>query len=116
MDDTIFISQSKYAKNIVTKFGIENASHKRTPVTTYLKSTKDEKGVDMDQRVRARYKVEPKISHITQVNRILKYINGTSEHGMLYSHRTNSMLVGYCDASWEGSADDRKITSGDVSS
>ena len=36
MQDTIFISQSKYAKNIVKKFGLENASHKRTPTTTQI--------------------------------------------------------------------------------
>jgi len=42
MEDTILISQSKYAKNIVKKFGLENASHKRTPTTTHLKLSKDE--------------------------------------------------------------------------
>lgn len=49
MYDTIFISQSKYAKNIVKKFGLENANHKRTPASTHLKLTKDEKGVNVDQ-------------------------------------------------------------------
>lgn len=49
MDDTIFISQSKYAKNIVKKFGLESVSHKRTPTTTHLKLTKDEKGVGVDK-------------------------------------------------------------------
>ncbi|MCH79544.1 gag-protease polyprotein [Trifolium medium] len=49
MEDTIFISQSKYAKNMVKKFGMENAGHKRTPAATHLKLTKDEKGIDVDQ-------------------------------------------------------------------
>src|SRR4030065_1003418 len=49
MEDTIFISQSKYAKNIIKKFGMENVGHKRTPAATHLKLTKDEKGVDVDQ-------------------------------------------------------------------
>ncbi|PNX60338.1 putative gag-pol polyprotein, partial [Trifolium pratense] len=49
MEDTIFISQSKYARNIVKKFGMEGAAHKRTPAATHLKLTKDEKGVDVDQ-------------------------------------------------------------------
>ena len=49
MDATIFISQSKYAKSIVNKFGMENASHKRRSAPTHLKLTKDEKGVNMDQ-------------------------------------------------------------------
>jgi len=40
MEDTIFISQSKYAKNIVKKFGLNNASHKRTLAATHLKLTK----------------------------------------------------------------------------
>jgi len=48
MEDMVFISQSKYAKNIVKKFGLENASHKRTPAVTHLKLTKDENGVTVD--------------------------------------------------------------------
>jgi hypothetical protein len=136
MDDTLFISQRKYAKNIVKKFGLESASHKRTPAATHLKLTTDEKGVDVDQSlyrsmigsllyltasrpnitfvvgVCARYPAKSKISHITQVKKILKYINGTSDYGMLYSHSTNSMLVRYYDADWAGSVNDRKSNSG----
>src|SRR6266487_5356182 len=49
MEETIFISQSKYAKNIVKKFGMENAPHKRTPAPTHIKLTKDESGTSVDQ-------------------------------------------------------------------
>ncbi|WJX64416.1 hypothetical protein P8452_49197 [Trifolium repens] len=136
MEDTIFISQSKYARNIVKKFGMDNATHKRTPAPTHLKLTKDEKGVSVDQSlyrsmigsllyltasrpdityvvgVCARYQADPKVSHLTQVKRILKYVNGTSDYGIMYSHCENSILYGYCDADWAGSAEDRKNTSG----
>ncbi|MCI72155.1 gag-pol polyprotein, partial [Trifolium medium] len=40
------------------------------------------------------------MSHLTQVKRILKYVNGTCDYGILYSQGENSMLVGYCDADW----------------
>ena len=60
----------------------------------------------------ARYQANPKISHLNQVKRILKYVNGTSNYGIMYCHCSDSMLVGYCDADWAGSADDRKSTSG----
>ncbi|KAK2385434.1 putative mitochondrial protein [Trifolium repens] len=136
MEDTIFICQSKYARNIVRKFGLDNASHKRTPAPTHLKLTKDEQGVGVDQSmyrsmigsllyltasrpditfavgVCARYQSEPKVSHLNQVKRILKYVNGTCDYGMMYSHCEDSSLCGYCDADWAGSADDRKSTSG----
>ncbi|CAJ2652309.1 unnamed protein product [Trifolium pratense] len=136
MEDTIFISQEKYARNIVKKFGMEGGSHKRTPAPTHLKLAKDEKGVNVDQSlyrsmigsllyltasrpdimfvvgVCARYQSEPKMSHLTQVKRIFKYVNGTCGYGILYSHGNNSTLVGYCDAYWAGSVDDRKSTSG----
>src|SRR4030042_1629775 len=136
MEDTNFISQSKYAKNIIKKFGLESASHKRTPAATHIKLSKDEKGVDVDQSlyrsmigsllyltasrpdiafavgVCARYQSEPKTSHLTQVKRILKYINGTSDYGILFTHDTNFKMTGYCDADWAGSADDIKSTSG----
>ncbi|XP_050878003.1 uncharacterized mitochondrial protein AtMg00810-like [Lathyrus oleraceus] len=63
-------------------------------------------------RVCARYQSEPKMTHITQVKRILKYINGTSEYRMLYSHNENSLLIRYYGADWADSADDRKNTYG----
>jgi len=89
---------------------------------THLKLTKDEKGKNMDQSfykstIRSllylttsmpditfvvglcvRYQDEPEMSHLTQVKRILKYVSGTSEYCMMYSHNTDSNLVGYCDA------------------
>ncbi|XP_058746612.1 uncharacterized mitochondrial protein AtMg00810-like [Vicia villosa] len=136
LDDSIFISKSKYAKNIVNNFGIKNASHKRILAPTHLKLSKDEEGVVVDQSlyrsmtrsllyltanrpdiifvvgVCVRYQAEPKTSHNNQVKRIFKYINGTSGYGTLYSHGSSSMLVGYCDADWTGSADDKKRTYG----
>jgi len=97
---------------------MDNASHKRTPAATHLKLSKDEKGVVVNQSmymsmigsllyltasrpditfavgVCARYQAEPKMSHLTQVKRILKYINSTSNYEILYSHSENSMLIG----------------------
>lgn len=136
MEDSIFLCQSKYARSIMKKFSLENASHKRTPAPTHLKLSKDEKGFSVDQSlyrsmidnllyltisrpdvnfvvgVCPRYQPEPKVSHISQVKRILKYVKGTSEYGILYSHDSNYMLVGYCDADWTDSVDDRKSTYG----
>ncbi|XP_058783545.1 secreted RxLR effector protein 161-like [Vicia villosa] len=136
MDDSIFIYQSKYAKKIVKKFWMENARHKRTHAPTHMNLSKDKYGVVVDQslyrsmigsllyltssrpditfavNVCARYQADPKTSHINQVKIIFKYINGTSDYIMLYSHGSGSMLVGYCDADWAGSADDRKSTFG----
>ncbi|XP_058764697.1 uncharacterized mitochondrial protein AtMg00810-like [Vicia villosa] len=88
MEDSTFMSQSKYAKNIVKKFGMDNASHKRTPAPTHQKLSKDEGGISIDQSlyrsmigsllyltasrpditfvvgVCARYQVDPKASHL----------------------------------------------------
>ncbi|PNX84698.1 putative copia-type protein, partial [Trifolium pratense] len=130
-------NMSKYkAIKYVPKCTDQSSSHKRTPVATHLKLTKDEGGVDVDQSmyrsmirslqyltaskpdigfavgVCARYQATPKMSHLTQLKRILKYVSGTCDYGMMYSHGEDSMLIGYCDADWAGSADDRKSTSG----
>lgn len=135
-DETIFISQSKYAKNLVKKFGLDSASSKRTPAATHIKLGKDSGGAAVDQSlyrsmigsllyltasrpdiafavgVCARYQSEPKASHLMQVKRILKYVKGTAEFGLMFTHDTSPELKGFCDADWAGSADDRKSTSG----
>src|SRR4051812_4562878 len=51
MEDSIFLSPSKYAKNIVKKFIMDNASHKTTPAPTHLKLSKDEGGTSVYQSV-----------------------------------------------------------------
>ncbi|XP_057432556.1 uncharacterized mitochondrial protein AtMg00810-like [Lotus japonicus] len=109
MEDSMFISQSKYAKELVKKFGLEGSTHKRTPTATHIKLTKDESGTDVDQSL---YQAAPKESHLIQVKRIIKYINGTTDYKIFYGHNSNSNSIGYCDADWAGNADDKKSTSG----
>ncbi|XP_065635527.1 secreted RxLR effector protein 161-like [Quercus suber] len=59
----------------------------------------------------AHYQAAPKESHLTVVKRIICYINSTPEYGLWYSKDSNDCLVGYLDANWVGSVDDRKSTS-----
>ncbi|KAL0533768.1 hypothetical protein IC582_027813 [Cucumis melo] len=132
----IFISPEKYAKNIVKKFGLEQSRHKRTSAATQIKITKDTDGARVDHKlyrsiigsllylttsrpdiayavgICACYQADPRMSHLEVVKRILKYIHGISDFGILYSYDTTSILVGYCDADWADSSDDRKSTSG----
>ena len=48
LNDEIFITQAKYAKNLVKKFGLENAKHCDTPMSTTLKLSKDASGKSVE--------------------------------------------------------------------
>ena len=48
------------------------------------------------------------------MKRILRYLKGTSNLGLLYRSTTSSELVGYSDADWAGDVGDQKSTSGYV--
>ncbi|KAL0556158.1 hypothetical protein IC582_004668 [Cucumis melo] len=132
----MFISQEKYAKNLIKKFGLDQSHYKRTPVATHAKITKDTVGTAVDHKlyrsmiesllyltairldityavgICARYQADPHTSHLNIVKRIIKYVHRITNFGILYSYDTSSELVGYYDADWAGSADDRKSTSG----
>ncbi|XP_059668935.1 uncharacterized mitochondrial protein AtMg00810-like [Cornus florida] len=41
LDDGIFISQSKYAKELVKKFGMKDSKHVQTPMSTSFKLDRD---------------------------------------------------------------------------
>ncbi|XP_038896459.1 uncharacterized mitochondrial protein AtMg00810-like [Benincasa hispida] len=49
LKEGIFISQSKYAKNLVKKFGLGSARTKRTPAPTHVKMSKDSGGTNVDK-------------------------------------------------------------------
>ena len=43
---------------------------------------------------------------------VLRYLKGTVDYGLKYDANKNINLHGYVDLNWEGSANDRKRTSG----
>ena len=43
------ISHTKYAKNLLKKFGLEFGTHRQTPVGTHMKISRDESGKNVDQ-------------------------------------------------------------------
>lgn len=137
-DEGIFISQSKYTKELLKKFGMESASIMKTPMATTAVIDKDESGQSVDQKtyrgiigsllyltasrpdimfatcICARYQVSPKESHMTHVKRILRYLKGTPELGLWYPIELESgfELTGYSDADFAGCRLDRKSTTG----
>ncbi|KAK0591752.1 hypothetical protein LWI29_007400 [Acer saccharum] len=117
LDDGIFITQAKYVKNLVKKFGLEKTKHCDTPMSTTLKLSKDASGKSVDQTlyrgmigsllyltasrpdisfsvgVCARYQSDPKESHLSSVKGVIRFVNGTSNYGIWYSFDTNPSLV-----------------------
>ncbi|KAL7083944.1 hypothetical protein ACP275_14G193700 [Erythranthe tilingii] len=136
MSDGIFITQSKYAKNLVKRFGLESAKTVRTPMGTNDKLSRQLDATAVDPTlyrsmigsllyltssrpdicysvgVCARYQSNPKECHLSAVKRIIRYVSGTIDFGIWYSMDTNTTLAGFSDADWAGDADDRKSTTG----
>ena len=135
-EDGIFISQEKYAKNLVKTFGLDSKKHTSTPMSSSAKLSRDTAGVEVDLTfyrsmigsllyliasrpniafsigVCARFLAAPKESHLIVVKRIIRYINGTSNYGIWYSRDSNECLAGYSDVDRARCIDDRKSTSG----
>ena len=118
----IFISQSKYVKNLVKKFGLESANHVRTLMSLNVKLIVDLLGKSVDsslyrsmidsllyltanrpdisysEGVCAKYQANPKESHMIALKGIIKYVKATTNFGVWYSKDTNNVLARYSDA------------------
>ena len=62
----------------------------------------------------SKYMEKPKESHWLAAKRILRYIKGTMDFGLLYSYNNDATLYGYSDSDWGGDQDERKSTIGYV--
>ena len=60
----------------------------------------------------AKFTSNPNQQHWTALKRVLRYLKGTVNYGLMYSSKTSKECVGYSDADWAGDLDDRKSTSG----
>ncbi|GJR53015.1 retrovirus-related pol polyprotein from transposon TNT 1-94 [Tanacetum coccineum] len=108
LEDGIFFNQSKYIKEMLKKFGLEDSKLMKTPISTETKLTKDEEGESVDNTkykgmigsrlyltasrpdimfsvfLCARFQEDPKISHLEAVKRIFHYVKGTMHLGLWY--------------------------------
>ena len=136
----VWIGQLVYTQDILTKFGMSEAKPVSTPVDTGTKLVKamdDSSEVDqglyqsavgsllyLSSRPRpdiayavsivAQFSAKPTKQHWTAVKRILRYLQGTKNFGLLYSKEGSKECVGYSDVDWAGDLDNRRSTSGYV--
>jgi hypothetical protein len=58
------------------------------------------------------YMHDPRESHLAAMKRILRYLRGTPDYGLLLRRSRSADLVVYTDADWAGCPDTRRSTSG----
>ena len=136
---SIYMSQRKYAQEILCKFGMENCNSTKTPIVPGCKLDKDEGGIKVDSTqykqmvgslmyltvsrldlmyvmsLVSRYMERPTKLHMMAVKRILRYLKGTFELGICFQKGGNfDEMIAYSDSDYAGDLDDRRSTSGYV--
>ena len=132
----MFIHQSKYAKSLLVKFGLEDCKSVTIPLPTgeklkkvdgsqladeglfrkivgsllYLTATKPV--IMFAASLLSRFMHSPTKKHMGIAKRVLRYIQGTLSYGIEFTRDMNAVLIGFCDSDWAGSEDDSRSTSG----
>jgi hypothetical protein len=129
-----FVSQGKYIKDMLKKFGMKDAKGISTPMGTNGSLDSDKSGNMMDQRMYwsmiesllyasrpdvmfsvcmcARFQASPRESHLKATKRILRYLKHTQDIGLWYPKGARFELVGYSDLDYAGDKVERRSTSG----
>ncbi|CAL8092095.1 unnamed protein product [Prunus armeniaca] len=132
----IFLHQKKYAKTLLDKFGFKDCKAVATPLAINEKLSKEDGSEQADEGVYkqivgsllyltatrldimfaasllARFMHGPTRKHMGTAKRVLRYIQGTFDYGIVYEKGKEARLIGYCDSDWSGSEDDMRSTSG----
>ena len=132
----IFIHYSKYVKDMLKRFQLEDCNLVCTPMTVGCKLSKEDETKDVDPKhyrsmigilvyvttsrpdikqavgMVARFQAAPKESHVLYVKRIFRYLKGTIDLRLWCPSKNAFSLKSYLDAGWAGCVDDRKSTSG----
>ncbi|GJR22680.1 hypothetical protein Tco_0971207 [Tanacetum coccineum] len=135
MEDGIFVNQSKYIKEMLKKFRLEDSKPMKTPMSSDTKLTKDEECESVDSTkyrgmigsllylmasrpdikfgvcLCARFQEDPKTSHLEAVKRIFRYVKGTTHLRLWYPKGTGIETIVYADSDHAGDYVDQKSTS-----
>lgn len=134
--DGIFLSQTKYLKQILKKDGMEDSKPVCTPMVTWCSLSSNDESATVHQPtyksmigsllyligtrpdivhavgIVGRFQANPKKSHLQAGKIIFKYLQETQSFGLWYPRDTDLTLHAYTDAEWARRVDDRKSTSG----
>ncbi|KAI3732713.1 hypothetical protein L1987_63920 [Smallanthus sonchifolius] len=135
-EDGFFIHQSKYVKDILSRFKMEDCTPYDTPIPVNHKLNSDPDGKEVDCRlyhamigslmylttsrpdimfavcICSRFKAKPKESHLIAVKRIFRYLKGKQRLGLWFPHGSNLEFNAYTDSDFDGCCLDRKSTTG----
>ncbi|XP_057808718.1 uncharacterized mitochondrial protein AtMg00810-like [Salvia miltiorrhiza] len=134
--EEILINQSKYAKELINKVGIQHMKSVKIPMNTNWKvdPENEQKSVSSTKYreiigsllyftasrpdiafavgIYARYQSDSKEAHMDAAKCILKYLKCTPNIGLRYPADDNFKLLGYSNSDFAGCKIDRKSTSG----
>ena len=135
-EDKIKICQTRYALKLLENFKMSDCNASKTPMECRLKLNRDGEGLEVESTLfrriieclryltltrpdliysvsyLSRFISKPYSNHITAAKRILRYVKGTIDYGLIYKIDKECELMGYCDSDYVGDVDDRKSTSG----
>lgn len=134
----IFISQTKYAKELLCRMGMQNCSVVETPMNVNEKLSLED-GEEMVDPTRyislvggliylthtrtdivfpvgmvSRFMHQPSKNHFGAAKRIFKYVAGTTTFRLWYTLAEKVELVGFSDNDWASCIDDRRSISVNV--
>ena len=129
--DGYYLSQAKYASDLLSKAGVTDNKTVSTPLEFNAKLTPlDDEPISDTTRYRqlvgsliyltvtrpdiahavgmvSKFMDVPRSVHYATVLRILRYVKGTLYHGLHYSSRSSLEFHTYSDADWAGDPTDR---------
>ncbi|XP_071704681.1 uncharacterized mitochondrial protein AtMg00810-like [Rutidosis leptorrhynchoides] len=131
----LFLSQAKYAHDILTRTKLLDAKPMPTPLATaknfttqgtlysdptyycslvgtlqYLTITHPDISYAVNQVIQFLH--APTIAHFQSVKRIIRYVKGTLAYGLTFSHSPSPSILGYSDTDWARCIETRRSTYG----
>ncbi|KAD3338470.1 hypothetical protein E3N88_06134 [Mikania micrantha] len=134
-ENGLFLSQAKYALDILTRAGLVDVKPVSTPLATtdaftsdgtpysnptfyrsivgalqYLTITRPDLAYAVNQA--CQFLHAPTDHHFQLVKRILRYVKGTLSHGLVFQRPKHTTILGYSDADWARCIETRRSTYG----
>ena len=134
LSDGYYLSQAKYASDLLSRFGIADSTTSSTPLDPnvqltliddvplddptlyrqfvgsliYLTVTRPD--IAFAVHIVSQFMAAPRTIHFTIVLHILCYIKGTLGHGLHFSSQSSLVLSGFSDVDWVGDPTDKRST------